>query len=184
MILTLTSGQSPGAASSAGKHCLPPVIVTNDYTGVLFETPPFKPAGYDADGTWSPTRAEVSTFEASIRKLLRRMRNLQKFTPEACDWKYNTPETCRRAVKRDRDSLATILVNLRLYRRQYAGISIGSKRILVVNAFMGPTTHTSDYHPEWLSEWVVVHGGGANYWQVQFDIAGRSFHQFYVNAER
>lgn len=65
------------------------------------------------------------------------------------------------------------------YFRQYAGVIIGGRHMIYVNAFPPRT----DEDPSWEHEAVVVCDGGDGYWGVLWDPDTKKFEDLAVNGE-
>lgn len=113
----------------------------------------FYPAGNpEGPPYWTPSRDAIDSAEASLANYVR---------------------SSSHPAGRD---ISSNLVN---YGRQYLGITVEGRRILVVNAFCAPLSF-----PERQTELVVMQGGGECFFRASYDVARGRFVKLSVNAAR
>jgi hypothetical protein len=164
IVAALLAQNAKGAADT---NCVVPIVRGADYMGVVLPKPPGILSSWDADGTWTPTKDDVALFERALKKYM-----------------WRTPQACRQELKRWPFGICAARKELASTRRQYVGLTKGARRFLLANAFPGPTPDRRDPHPEWLSEWVSVWGGGPSYWRARFDFSSRSVEYVDINPPK
>lgn len=73
------------------------------------------------------------------------------------------------------ESAAQIILKLSSYKRQYAGIVRGNKKIIVINFFCRS-------YNKWQEEVVAIDDGGNCYFMMEYDIDKNEFVSFQVNG--
>ena len=114
-------------------------------------------------GTWTPSGNEIKALESALPVY---------FRAQALEW--NGFLTKQRIDPRDGDKL------LARYRRQYAGLILGNRKIIYLNAFMSNTF--ADERFEWRNKAMSVCDGGAIAFGVEFDPATKRFDHFSFNG--
>jgi hypothetical protein len=66
------------------------------------------------------------------------------------------------------------------YKRQYAGITVEKKKRIYVSLFRDP----KDKHKNWKRRPVVVEGGGADYFEIQYDVESGEFLNLNVHDKK
>jgi hypothetical protein len=116
--------------------------------------------GQTVSGYWEPSSDQIAVAEERINRDLVAAQD----DPD--------PDTYRT------QSAAYIVSRLGEYRRQYVGIVVeGSKRI-GCNAFISDRAQ-----PEWVRVPILVLDGGADYWQIQYDLVMDACVGFSVHGE-
>jgi hypothetical protein len=142
-----------------------PVVEGDGYRGAIF--PPDR-AQYGSSKLerWLPSAADVAEFEgrlaSALTSALEDPSQLDEVNPS-----------------RARAHLNSIVPVLKSYTRQYAGIVVNGRRLLVGGFFMTP-----EEFPDWRRRWVTVRGGGTDFWHIKFDVAAKRFIELSVNADR
>jgi hypothetical protein len=73
--------------------------------------------------------------------------------------------------------------DLKNYAFQYAGIIVGGKRYIYINAFYSkPGTNPEYSHNNWKNDPVRVRDGGSHYWGVMFSIEDHEFNHLEFNG--
>ena len=71
----------------------------------------------------------------------------------------------------------TRISNVRNYFRQYIGIVSKGRRLIYINAFLGPKAPTN-----WLTEPIMACDGGVSFWGAIFDPETGEFSQLAING--
>ncbi|TET38037.1 MAG: hypothetical protein E3J72_04190 [Planctomycetota bacterium] len=66
------------------------------------------------------------------------------------------------------------------YKRQYTGITVEKKKRIYVNLFRDP----KGKHKNWKRRPVIVDGGGADYFEIQYDIKSGEFSDLHVHDKK
>jgi hypothetical protein len=116
--------------------------------------------GHAVSGYWEPSSGQVAVAEERINQYLVAAQD----DPDL--------DTYRR------QSAAYIVGRLKEYRRQYVGIAVEGTKRIGCNAFI------SDHsHPDWARVPVFVLDGGADYWQIEYDLTKDECVSFSVHGE-
>jgi len=182
VVAALDAGVQVGSMTRA--DLARPLVAGEGYQGVIFPTLPFNPKMYGADGSWGPSASDVGEFERLLRAALEgALRDPRSIVAHGCQ-PGESAAWAREYERRRKAEIKIILETLSAYRRQYAGVAMGSRRTLVVNFFPGAPSKIEDWHSTWRHEWVNVLGGGTGYWGISFDVQEKRFHDFYANSPR
>jgi hypothetical protein len=112
-------------------------------------------AGMEAP-TWEPTTEELSEMEYSFEKLA--------------------------VLKPDRDCCrrSSFLFKPDEYYMQYAAVFLDGHAYIYINAFR-ETPKT--WQKAWRKDWIMIKGGGHDFWQALYDPANKSFSKLTFNAD-
>ncbi len=76
--------------------------------------------------------------------------------------------------------LPDIYRHLKKYKRQYFGFTNkDGHKILLINLFWDDKS----YNTKWLSQMVVVDGGGSSYWKIEYDLTDNKLSGLQINAD-
>jgi hypothetical protein len=107
-----------------------------------------------AEGTWTPTSADVAKLEADLIPFLQQAQH---------HWLRPDPPIWERAPD---------------YKRQYLGLVKDGEQVIYANFFC-----QVDDGMDWKKEFVFVNDGGDCYFQVIYHVATGEFSDFSVNGE-
>jgi hypothetical protein len=138
----------------------------------------------DGAGSWQPAPRDIAALERLLKTALKSALRDPSFLARGRNWHTLTEDERHILKEWYRRNVRAVLRGLGTYRRQYAGITRNNVRTILVNAFRGEPPGWTDPHNDWRREWVDVKGGGTSYWQIEFDIAKGTFHDFEVNADK
>jgi hypothetical protein len=167
----IPAGQTPDSTGPA-PSLVPPIlqtsennlITTPEYTGVIL---PVSAASKFSSifskpltGYWEPSIDDIVRAEECIRRFLVSAQDDAQLDP------YH------------RESAAFILSNLKDYRRQYLGITVGGEKRIWCNSFLSDAAY-----PDWEHTLVYVLDGGKYYWQIEYDLLRDECTNFHVHGE-
>jgi hypothetical protein len=109
--------------------------------------------------TWEPTKEEIREMEKSFDKLA-------VLKPE------------RDCCLRVNGSIFHFIPDQ--YYMQYAAVFLDGHAYIYINAFRTPP---KTWEKAWQTDWIMVKGGGHDFWQALYDPANKSFSKLTFNAD-
>jgi hypothetical protein len=150
----------------------------------------------DPGGLWTPSRALVLQVEAALPAVIAEKTKYGK-PPRGPNFpRFFTPKNAMRPnytgdphlVNDDEDSVieSNFLFLVRSYydkqKRQYIGVTIRGKRLLLVSFIYGPGIYHDQTMDQWKHLWIEVLDGGDNFWRVLYDPATGKFSGWECNG--
>jgi hypothetical protein len=84
----------------------------------------------------------------------------------------------------DSDFVSHVTSYLNKYKRQYIGLTIKGKKVLMINFFPDSSTFSDPtYLSDWKYHWVDVLDGSWGFWRVLYDPATQKFSDWQCNGE-
>ena len=127
----------------------------------------------EIESYWTPSAADVVELERRLPPFLEQRLAGDKAEVAKLAW----IDRSKSAAALDQKHVASILGRLARTRRQYVGIVVDGTRRIVVNCF------PIEGFPDWDRQFVFVLDGGDWFWEVQYDVASRSFLRFQYNGD-
>lgn len=132
------------------------VITTLQYEGVILTDPRVC--------DWIPSEALVAEFEEGLVQFLAQINNAGH----------------SQTSERDAEKLQFVLANLPNYKRQYMGKIIDGRKVLYCNFL---TLLDDQMRDNWKKNYLVIHDGGAYFFNVMYDIQTKVVFDLMINGE-
>lgn len=107
--------------------------------------------------TWEPSVAEIKELEAKLPQI-------QKLASTQC---------CKRGAR---------VPDVNKYYRQYAGIVVGSRKLIYINAF-SRGNKDAERDSRWRREPILACDGGRSFWGAMYDPATKRFWNLAFNGD-
>lgn len=129
-------------------------------------------------GFWVPTLEQVQASEPVI---LGYLKWAEKNTSKVFPWAIKDEKERREVMANAQLYISLVRVDYDLYQRQYTGIVMDGRRLIVCNFFYRGQLG-EEFGPDPVTRYVQVNDGGHCYWQVYYDLKKKTCSDLSING--
>jgi hypothetical protein len=148
---------------------------------------------YGAQDMWTPLSNTIEEAEralpGAVAKLTEPKRNRVNYpkfytAKSGSNLNFNNRPDLIPSRESDSDFLYQVAPFLSQFKRQYLGLTIKGKKVLLMSFFPDPASFSDPtYLGDWKHDWVMVLGGDWNFWTVIYDPSTGYFSDWRCNAD-